>query len=282
MATKFRVLLAEPLDAESERRLNAGADVAVSAEDNAQLRLYALGALVTHRDRIRFGNQNLEVVMHIVQPRAAGQPWKSSKPIAAVDLMAWLDDVVVPAARAADSGRGELVPGETQCRFCPAKVECPALRKMTQDLAHEAFTDPVSGDTKPKMPDVERLTPEQIAGLLAIGPRVVDYLKAVEKRAAELASDGVTIPGHKMVERIGLRKWNDEEAAEAALRGAGVDPFEKPKLLSPAKAEKALGKKQAKLVADLAHKPVTGTLLVPDSDKRPAVDRTGAFRSILD
>ena len=259
-----------------------GAGVMVPADDNSQLDIYAVGALMTFGDkRARFGLKNVEVVVHIVQPRCgSAAPWRSSEPRMALDLLGWADSVLVPAAHATDNDNADLVPGETQCRFCPAKVECPALREQTLEVAQAVFDDDELAE--PKAPDVERLSPEDVARLLAAAPRVRDYLNAVEKRAVELANGGGTVPGYKLVERAGVRRWTNEADAEAALRGADVDPFERPKLLSPAKAEKALGRARAKLVAELAHKPVTGTVIVPDSDKRPAIDVAGVFPSVLD
>lgn len=258
-----------------------GAGVMVPADDNSQLDIYAVGALVTYGyERARFGLKNVEVVVHIVQPRCDSMAtWRSSKPRTAPDLLGWADSVLVPAAHATEHDDADLVPGESQCRFCPAKVECPALREQTLEVARAVFDDDL---VEPKAPEVEMLSAEDVARLLAAAPRVRDYLNAVEKRAAELASGGQTVPGYKLVERVGNRKWTNEADAEAALRGAEVDPFERPKLLSPAKAEKALGRARAKLVAELVHKPVTGTVLVADSDPRPAIDVAAVFPSVLD
>lgn len=257
-----------------------GAGVAVPAVGNVQLRLYQAGAVATFPDRVRFGARNLEVVGHIVQPRGGGEAWRSDEAGTAADLVDWVCDEVVPAVRATEAPDAELVPGEGQCRFCPAKVDCPALRERALAVARDVFADEAL--TEPELPDVVDLPVEIVGQLMRAAPLVRDYLRAVEERGAELASAGQRVPGFKLVQRTGLRKWNDEAKAEAALRAASVEPFERPKLLSPAKAEKALGRARAKLVAELAHKPVTGSLLVPDSDKRPAIDAAAVFPSVLD
>jgi hypothetical protein len=43
------------------------------------------------------------------------------------------------------------------------------------------------------------------------------------------------------------------------------------KLISPAQAEKELGKSRAEMLEDLITKPVGAPTLVPESDKRPSV-----------
>lgn len=258
-----------------------GAGVKVEAENNLQLSLYAAAASSTFATRALYSLQNLEVIAHIVQPRhEAGQPWRSAEPRNAAELLNWVRLDVVPAVRAAGAADAELVPGESQCRFCPAKVDCPALRERALEVARDVFADEACRE--PELPQVDELEVEVVARLLRAGPLVRDYLRAVEARAAELAGAGVAVPGYKLVERTGLRRWNDEAKAEAVLRAADVEPFERPKLLSPAKAEKALGRKRAKLVAELVHKPVTGVVLVPESDKRPAFNAAAAFPSVLD
>ena len=85
---------------------------------------------------------------------------------------------------------------------------------------------------------------------------------------------GQGYPGLKLVQKVGLRSFSDEQVAEEHLRGLGVDPLAT-KLVSPAEAERRLAaagmtKKQAKAsIANYTHKPARGTLLVPVSDRRP-------------
>lgn len=253
-----------------------GAGVMVPADGNSQLDIYGVGTLVTFgEERARFGLKNVEIVTHIVQPRcAAAAPWRSAPARPAQELMRWADEELLPAARAALSDDAELVPGETQCRFCPAKVDCPALRTAALAMAQDVFSD--------ETPDASRLSPAELARIVDAAPVVRSYLKAVEERAFELAKSGVDVPGYKLVETIGNRQWIDEKAARDLMLKHKVDPYETPKVRSPAQAEKALGRKLAPLVAALVTKPATGQKLAPDADKRAAVSSADVFDTLTD
>jgi hypothetical protein len=84
---------------------------------------------------------------------------------------------------------------------------------------------------------------------------------------------GDDVPGWKMVEKRGYRKWiEDDTVVEAALLTAGMkdDDLHTVKLVSPAQAEKALGKKNYEEVAHLAASVSEGLTIAPAEDKRPA------------
>jgi len=248
-----------------------GAGVYVDHEQNKQAMIYAVALLDEVGDKYAIET----VVVHIVQPRHEGaKPWRQ-EPRDARDLRIWGDMELVPAAKATEAKDAPLNPTEDGCRFCPAAVDCEARRAQAQEVAKFAF-DPVP--TKPPLP--EMLAPEELSKILTLAPIVRQWLKAVEDRAYELGKAGTPPTGYKMVDKIGLRKWKDEDAARVALVDAGIEPFDIPKLLSPAKAEKALGKARAKLVAPLVHKPTTGILLVPESDKRPARNPAAVFDAV--
>ena len=237
-----------------------GAGVFVEAKGNVQLLTYAAAALATmpEPDLVE------HVTVAIVQPR-----YPSESPVryithtrAEIDI--FTEQLLAAAMRTKVAP--EFVPGD-HCRWCRGKAECAALRNQSLVAAKEAFAD------TPIAP--EELSDERVAELLHVFPQVRDWMSALETHALRRAQSGKSLPGHKLVAKVGLRKWNDEAEAESVLRQAGVDPFGPPKLVSPAQAEKALQKhgvalKQAKaVVAQFAHKPQTGIALVPTSDRRP-------------
>ena len=90
-----------------------------------------------------------------------------------------------------------------------------------------------------------------------------------------LAESGVTIPGYKLVDKIGNRKWaaDDEKVItdlKAVIKLTEDQIFSK-KLLSPAQIEKVIGAKRKEEIANMYHKPVTGTNLVSEKKStRPA------------
>ncbi|MDG0876492.1 DUF2800 domain-containing protein [Paenibacillus thiaminolyticus] len=90
-----------------------GKGVPVSAIENPQMKLYALGAI-----RAYSMLYEIETVhMAIFQPRISDQPSEWS--ISAAELLAW-GESIKPVAALAFEGKGEYVPGE-HCGFCRAK-----------------------------------------------------------------------------------------------------------------------------------------------------------------
>lgn len=256
--------------------LKYGAGVFVPADGNEQLMVYAIGALA----RAPKGKRAVvrEVVLHIVQPRCPAEEVHRHWSINRDDLRTF-EKRLKAAAEAALAPGAIRVPGD-HCRWCDARGDCHALRDQAMAVARVSF-DPAAAKADPVVP--ETLTPEQLARALALANTVELWLKAVRDRAHQLAMSGTTIPGYKLVEKIGNRRWADETAAEQALRGLGVDPHEH-KLISPAQAEKAAGKAAAKTLEHLIVRPVTGVALVTEADKRPAItgDATSVFSAIPD
>lgn len=82
---------------------------------------------------------------------------------------------------------------------------------------------------------------------------------------------GDTFPGWKLVEGRANRAWIDDASAANELeRMLGDGAFTR-KLISPAQAEKALGKERKKAVEALVFKPQGKASLAPASDPRPSI-----------
>jgi len=141
------------------------------------------------------------------------------------------------------------------CQWCKHAHNCEALRNMAQEAAKTEFDDDTS-----EMDFSEMLTLADV---------VETWVKEVRAHAYGLAMEGATIPGYKLVEGRKTRKWKDEVKAAKILRNHDVDPHEH-KMLSPAKAEKALGAHGKKVIQDLVTSEASGLSLVPDTDRRPA------------
>ena len=108
--------------------LKYGTGIEVSAEDNPQLKCYALGAL-----ELFDGIYDItDVALHIYQPRRANiSEWGIPK----TDLLTWAAEVLKPAADLAWDGKGEFSCGDW-CRFCKAKSIC---RARAEELSAERF-----------------------------------------------------------------------------------------------------------------------------------------------
>ncbi len=249
-----------------------GAGVFVDHEHNLQTMIYGHAILV---ELLALGAVVESVVLHIVQPRHhAGAPWRFAAPILTADLLAWGADVLVPHAKATQAPDAPRIPSEGACRWCPAVADCPARREQARELAKHAFE-------KVAPPDAALLSAADVGHVLEVAPMVEAWIKSVRERAFELAKAGTPPPGFKLVDRVGNRQWIDEEAARVALRAKDVSPFET-KMISPAQAEKLLGRGAKKLVDPLTTKPDIGPALVPMSDNRPARNPAAAFLPVAD
>ena len=241
-----------------------GKGVPVSAEGNAQMRLYALGALKRYASI--YGNTIKNVCMTIDQPRIQDEP--STETITVEELRAW-GESIKPAAAKAYMGLGEFCPGE-HCRFCRGKAQCKARAAINTAL--EEFKDcvPQNGE-KPPLFGQGVLTDEEIGDLLVRGKELVAWYKDLEEYALNALLNGGTIPGWKAVAGRSNRTFADTDAAIAAVIAAGYDEAlvyeRKPKTLT--ELEKLMGKAEftAKLGAYVV-KPLGKPTLAPMTDKR--------------
>lgn len=235
-----------------------GQGVPVSAVDNPQMRLYALGALNDYG----FAYDVERVEMHIFQPRLDNI---SVDAMALPDLMTWAENIKPRAAQAA-AGKGDYTPG-LHCKFCPHAGRCPELTKVCTEYVQ----------THGMRRKVPVLAPHEVAEVLRMEPMVTMWLKRVKDQALTTMLNGEHVPGYKVVEgKQGNRKWTDELQVAKALEAAGYGPGEytEVKLLSPASMDKALGKKTvAETLAHLIDRAPGAPTIAPESDKRQPYDR---------
>lgn len=237
--------------------LKYGRDVPVSAEDNPQLKLYALGALREYE--LLYDIRN--VTLHIVQPRT--EDGNSSWSIARGALEAW-GGSIKPIARLAYEGKGEYACGD-HCRFCKARQTCRARADFM--LSEAGFTS---------LPP-ELLSDEELGRILERARLFANWLTDVENYALGAILDGRTITGFKAVEGVSRRRITDIDAAFAALIEGGIDEallYER-KPLGLTELEKLLGgkKKLAELIGGYIEKPQGKPTLVSADDKRPDYKR---------
>lgn len=253
-----------------------GSGVFVPAEENEQLLIYGLGFM--HSPAWLQLDTVEGISYHIVQPRHRRRDELRPMVKTPKEMRAWGDKLAahVAAAKAPDA---PLVPGE-HCQFCNARPHCPALRARAKaQIVHlfqdETLAEPVSTPPKPST-----LSPEELAIALRAFPTLEAWITAVRAHAYAQAVGGELPPGYKLVHKFGNRKWRDEHAAALALEAYmpnGVVPFTAPKLVTPAEAERRLPKESRGVVEKLATTSVTGTVLVPETDKRPAISHADVF-----
>ena len=231
-----------------------GQGVLVEAEQNPQMMLYALGALNAFGCLYDINR----VAMTIYQPRRANVcTWE----IPVTQLTNWAEHELVPRALLAAAGEGDFCPGEW-CRFCRAAVKCKARAEEKLDLVRYEFAAP------------PLLSDEDIAAILPKLDDLTHWAADIANYAEEAAiHQGKSWPGFKVVEGRTVRRYTDEDAVIQTAREAGYTDIYRRKLLSITEMEKLMGRKNFQAVlGHLIEKPAGLPTLVPDSDKRPAID----------
>ena len=256
-----------------------GKGVPVSAQDNPQMLLYALGALKLYRPI--YGDMIRRVSTYIDQPRLGSYDGAS---MTVEELLAW-GESIKPKAAAAFIGTGEFAPGEW-CRFCRAKAKCRA--RANQNTALEDFKDCIPlGRSIPMQAEYDAtgfkpsncLTDEEIGALLVRAEGLVAWYNDLKEYALAACLNGKTIPGWKAVEGRSTRAWTDQDAALDALMAGGVEEaiiYDRvPKTL--AQLEKVIGKQRfGELVGGMITKSPGKPALAAESDKRPAYNGAAA------
>lgn len=238
-----------------------GKGVEVAAEENPQMRLYALGALAAFDSLYDIET----VAMTIYQPRLANI---STATMTVDELTEWAETVVAPTARLAADGEGDFQAGPW-CQFCKLRATCRERARVNLELARHEFTPAAT------------LTDDEIAEVLAKAPDLARWVSDVSAHALREAFEhGVHYPGFKLVEGRSNRAYADEDAAARKLRANKwkvADIYQPRKLLGITAMEKLLTKKGFhETLGDLVVKPAGKPTLVPDTDKRPALTRDSA------
>lgn len=230
-----------------------GRGVAVYADHNPQMMLYALGALNLF-DCLYDIEQ---VTMTIFQPRLSSI---STWTITATELYQWAEDVLKPKAELAAKGEGEFVSG-SWCRFCKARNTCRARAESFLELARMEFQPPAL------------LSDEEVAEVMEKADELSKWASDVMAYAqAEAIENGKHWDGYKLVEGRSVRKFSDEAKVEAAAKAAGYTDIYNKSLITLTAFEKLMGKKTfADVLGQYVTKPAGKLTLVPVSDKRPEV-----------
>jgi len=257
-----------------------GQGVAVEVERNPQLLYYGAGAV----GELGAEQPVKAVRIVVVQPRCP-HPGGSVRPwdVDMLELLEWEADLADAVARAEEPD-APLAAGD-HCRWCPAAPGCPEMREHVGAAAQGAF----------EMADLEAhqgeertalaYDPDELAAWLGEADLLETWIKRVREFAYQRANSGEVVPGFKLVEKQGRAKWTDETGATELLTSYGYEGdsfFNPPKLRTPAQVRTALKKDPGtvkggkrgtvrKEVEGWIETKSSGTALVPESDKRPAV-----------
>lgn len=235
-----------------------GMGILIQAEENPQMKLYALGALELYDALYDIK----DVSMTIFQPRRENV---STWTISVEQLREWAENELKPKAQMAYNGEGEYLPGEW-CNFCRAAIKCRARAEEKLRLAQLEFRMP------PLLVDAE------IEEILTVLPDLVKWANEITAYATDAAvSHGKEWRGFKIVEGRSVRKYRDEEKVAEAAQEAGYTDIYRKTLITLTEMQKLMGKKKFdEVLGSLICKPPGKPTLVPVTDKRPAINITNA------
>lgn len=243
--------------------LKYGKGVMVSAKDNPQLRLYALGGYYAFYDVYPFKTVN----MTIVQPRLGNV---DSDSITVDDLKHW-GHAVHQKAMLAWNGDGGRHAGP-HCKFCKVRETCAVL-------AHYLL-DPLHGKQAKKLSD------QEVADIILRAGDIRKYLTDISDYAlGQALNNGKVWPGLKVVEGRSVRKIIDEAKAAEVLKESGYTDIYKPQALKTiTDLTKLCGKKKFDSImagAGVIEKPKGKPTLVPASDRRPEYESNDFDDSLI-
>ena len=282
----------------------------VDVEGNPQLEQYAFGVLGGYRQPMNQSFPFTHIRMTVIQPKLAaiGVRAIAHHEVSVEDLRTKRLGVLAAQVAATDRRDAPLVPGEEQCRYCPAKGKCTAFAEWnmgkvgvmfgdTRDEASKEVETVTSDSAAAPVLDVTdqlvapdknpaTLSNEKLVEILEAAPVMRHFLEAVEAEALSRMKSGQSVPGLKLVNGRGSREWamGEEEIAEK-LKGLGLpkDAIWKTTLISPAQIEKvtwqnrrgerkSLSKRQAETIQNEYVTRMVGDLKVAlATDERPAV-----------
>lgn len=229
-----------------------GKGVEVSAEDNPQMKLYALGALELFDCLYDIS----KVQMTIFQPRLSNV---SVFVMNKADLLNWANDELTAKAELAFEGKGELCCGEW-CKFCKAKSNCKERARVNMEMAQYKFRKS------------SLLTDKEVVEILSRIDELTSWASDVKNFALEQAVRGKQWPGWKVVEGRSNRKYTDEGAVAQVVKNAGYNPYDE-KIMGITNMTKMLGKEKFnELLGDFVERPQGKPTLVPEDDNRPRMN----------
>jgi hypothetical protein len=231
--------------------LKFGRGIPVSAKDNSQLRLYALGAWSKFKEEFP---DITEVKYTIHQPRLDSI---TSDQTTVHKLVDWSNYFVKPKAKKAWSGSGDFIPGDW-CQFCKAKAQCRARADFNTELAVSEFRDP------------PLLSQQEIQNVLSKAQDLRTWVNDVEDFSLNQAVNKNIIPtGYKLTTSVTHRKITDSQLAAQVLKERGIPEtqiWEPVKMKSIATLEKLAAKGQVVLwLGELVQRPEGQPKLVRDT-----------------
>lgn len=236
----------------------------VPAKNNLQAAFYLAAATIDPRTRHIFEGCE-QYMIAIVQPKA--------KPEADVWITTplWLDlykSNLIAAHKRSQAPNPPRKAG-SWCSWCKAAPDCPAV--VTQ-IGNATKKDPATMD------------PIALSTAMDLVSDFGWWAKKVTTAAHDHLRSGGTLPGYKEVAKRANRQWVPGVNADTLIFDFGIDPHAPQNIVSPAEAERRVKAdyadrpkaKRTRLerISEVVVRPDTGTVIAPETDKRPAVTAT--------
>ena len=234
-----------------------GAGISVDVQENPQEMYYAFLMLVKlKRDDPETFKAIRHVELTIVQPNDFNPAGKVRTWLTTPEfIMHWGETDLINAMCLADKGQPRLDVGE-HCRFCPAKLICPAQQVLFAQLA---AANPA---------DAKVMTDAELDRYYDLVEPAMIFIRAIQQETFARLMAGADLTRSKLVKKQADRVWRDG-ALERFSRLYGTQAFTEPKLKSPAQMEDL--PQAAALVKELAYTPDTGLTVKPMSAKGLAI-----------
>lgn len=232
----------------------------VEIKNNPQLAFYA----VALRNKLKEKGKDLSYCeAHIYQTTA--DPCDKKTKFTAKQLTTWENKFLKAGEQVYVKQKPKFKVGDW-CKFCKAQAICPKYSKKISTETSLALADPKDAL---KLPAPEQLPIETILKILDYKEEIRDFVKSVENYAKGRIMAGKFVPEWKMVESATRRQWaGSADQIGPALEARGATDIYVQKLKPLTQVEKQLGKGK---IDDLCVKTQPKPMLVPASDKRPAI-----------
>lgn len=269
----------------------------VESKGNEQLEQYGYGVLSQFKLPINAEYPFHTLRMTIIQPKLAlkGLPVISSHDVSIKEFL--FDSKITIQAHKALQPDAPLVPGEVQCKYCPAKGGCAALTGEALATAGVALVDHKMDLTALADHNPNELSDKQLQDILDAAPLLRQMIEGVEAEAQRRLQEGGTVPGYKLVYGRGTRAWaySEAEMVEKLTKlGIPKGSLYRETLVSPTQVEKLVWTKrdgtesklsdnQLKLLErDYITKNRGKITLVPSTDPREAItlDASDMFKPV--
>ena len=141
----------------------------------------------------------------------------------------------------------------SHCRWCKAILICPAQAARRNEFL--------------QMKEIAN----DVGSILDAAKEIEATIKAAREMALRTLEAGAEVPGYKLVQKLGNRKWKDEDLTDHWLSKQGVTVHDRRKVVlkSPAQIEKLRPDLKDRLANRIDR--AEGVAVAPESDKREAI-----------